>query len=237
MKYHINCIYTEPDYPYRWETMVLCDILQYKEKGYAIEAPCQSGKTYLCMEVLKHWMCVKEYSNFLYFSPHKKTVSRVAYTLGIEREFKNDTLAVDSFLHIVQNGKRSNSLFIPETYHELSNVLTSAIPFYAILVDDADMASYQAILDIIDKADIDGARIIFIGSDAHPQNASYKSAWEYIKNNPDYTVYRISDPELIEAEEPVVYFQDLLMKLKSRTKFPDIIHRYRDRHFTEGYLQ
>ena len=109
MKYHINCIYTEPDHPYRWETMVLCDIFQYKEKGFAIEAPCQSGKTYLCMEVLKYWMCVKEYSNFLYFSPHKKIVNRVAYMLSVEKELKNDTLAVGSFLHIVQNGKRNNS--------------------------------------------------------------------------------------------------------------------------------
>ena len=75
MKHHISCIYTEPDHPYRWETLVLCDILQYKEKGFAIEAPYQSGKTYLCMEVLKHWMRVKEYSNFLYFLSDPKYLS------------------------------------------------------------------------------------------------------------------------------------------------------------------
>jgi len=191
--YRINKIYASPEDMYSWQDRIKGYIAGTENcDGITILAPEGYGKTYFCRDVVNEGLeMLSPGANVLYYSPDNKTCDRVAVTSAF---IQKGHMTKD---YTVTN-EEQQTIVVPASMAQLKKILSSAMKFDLIVIDDADMISNPVLHSVVLKNMIDDGKLIIVGTSYERQEVQLtKSIWKWLLNHPCYTAFEVIRPSSI----------------------------------------
>lgn len=194
--YRINKIYTNPEDMYAWQGKIKDHVNTDESDGVTILAPEGYGKTYFCRDMINEWLeMLAPGANILYYSPKHDACDRMAVTCAFIQQghmTRDYTITNDD----------QQTIVIPATAQQLKDVLSSAMRFDLIIIDDADIMGNAALHSIILKGMLDDAKLVIVGTSHENEEIQLsKSIWKWLLNHPCYTAFEVVKPSLLPQEE------------------------------------
>ena len=194
--YRINKIYTNPEDIYAWQDKIKDHVNADENDGVTILAPEGYGKTYFCRDMINEWLEVlAPGANILYYSPEHSARDKMAVTCAF---IQKGHITSD---YTVTNDDQQ-TIVIPATMQQLKGVLSSAMQFDLIIIDDADMMGNAVLHSVVLKGMLDDAKLVIVGTSHEGEEVQLsKSIWKWLLNHPCYTAFEVVKPSSIPQEE------------------------------------
>jgi len=215
--YRINKIYASPEDMYAWQDKIKEYVTASKADGVTILAPEGYGKTYFCRDMITDWLeALAPGANVLYYSPDLKTCDRMAITNAF---IQKGSMTKD---YTITN-ERQQTIVIPSTAVHLKNVLSSAMKFDLIIIDDADIMGNAVLHSVILKNMIDDGKLVIVGTSYEHEGVQLtKSIWKWLLNHPCYTAFEVVRPDSVANTEDIegaTVFSRLISVLRTPHKY------------------